>query len=84
MEAHFLWLGSSSIALGTKMGWIFGDCDKLIEDGLDGSNIYRILCLKWLIRAAKKNIHDSFRGFAVPELGNPALLRLPVSEFFKS
>jgi hypothetical protein len=67
-----------------KMAWIgLGDRDKFIEEVLDSSNIYRIFCLKWFKRAAEKNIHDSFRGLAVAELGNPALLRLPVSEFFK-
>jgi hypothetical protein len=67
------------------MAWIWlADRDKFIEDELDCSIIYRILRLKWFIWTAEKNIHDSFRGFAVPELGNPALLRLPVSEFFKS
>ena len=68
MEAHFLRLRSSSIALETRMAWIgLGDRDKFTENLLDCSGIQRILWLKWFIRTAKKNIDNSFRGFAVPK-----------------
>ena len=46
VEAHFFWLRSSSMTLGTRRAWIrLGGRDKLIEDGLDCSidaNTYRI------------------------------------------
>ena len=38
MEAHFSWLRSSSMTLGTRIAWVgLGDRDKLIEDVLDCS-----------------------------------------------
>jgi hypothetical protein len=68
MEAPLLRLRNSPIALETRMAWIgMADRDKFIEDVLDCSIIYRILCLKWFIRPTKKNIDNSFRDFAVPK-----------------